>query len=112
MKTRLATIVAASIALSFAAQSSWAEDAAGPKDADTSAPVDCSTAQSDLAHLKHEKKSTVERIGKGVSAIFPIGLVVHTAKGTEDDTMEMASGDYNDAIDARIAQIQKACGLN
>ena len=33
MKTRIATIVAATIALSFAVQSSWAEEAA----------VDCST---------------------------------------------------------------------
>ena len=102
MKTRIATIVAAAIALSFAAQNAWSEEAA----------VDCSTAQADLAHLKHEKLSTTERMAKGVSAILPISLVVHTAKGTEKETMEMATGDYNDKIDARIAEIKKACGLN
>jgi hypothetical protein len=53
MKTRIATIVAAAIAPSFAAQNSWSEDA----------PVDCSTAQEDLSHLKHEKLSTMERMG-------------------------------------------------
>ena len=112
MKNHLATIVAATIALSFGAQSSWAEDKGGPKDADTSAPVDCSTAKEDLAHLKHEKKSTVERIGHGVTSILPIGLVVHAVKGTEGQSLKMASGDYNDKIDARIAQIQKACDLD
>ena len=102
MKTRIATIVAAAIALSFGAQNSWSEEAA----------VDCSTAQEDLAHLKHEKMSTTERMEKGVEAVFPISLVVHAAKGTEGKTMKMATGDYNDKIDARIAEIQKACGLD
>lgn len=102
MKTRIATIVAATITLSFAAQSSWSEEAA----------VDCSTAQADLAHLKHEKLSTMDRIGKGVESIVPISLVVHAAKGTEGKNVKMATGDYNDKIDARIAQIQKACGLD
>ena len=102
MKTRIATIVAAAIALSFAAQNTWSEEAA----------VDCSTAQEDIAHLKHEKLSTTERMEKGVAAVFPISLVVHTAKGTEGKTMKMATGDYNDKIDARIAEIQKACDLD
>lgn len=101
MKTRIAIIVATVITLSFAAQTSWAEDAA----------VDCSTAQEDLAHLKHEKLSTGERMKAGVKAIFPISLVVHTAKGTEKETMEMATGDYNDKIDERIAEIKAACDL-
>ena len=102
MKTRIATIIAATIALSFAAQNAWSEEAA----------VDCSTAEADLAHLQHEKLSTVERMGKGVEAIFPISLVVHTAKGTEGKTVKMATGDYNKKIDERIAEIKKACGLN
>ena len=101
MKTRIATIVAAAIALSFAAQNSWSEDAA----------VDCSTAQEDLAHLKHEKLSTTERMDKGVEAVFPISLVVHTAKGTEGKTVKMATGDYNKKIDERIAEIKETCGL-
>ena len=101
MKTRIATIIAATIALSFSAQSAWSH---GPG-------VDCSTAEADLAHLKHEKLSTAERMGKGVEAIFPISLVVHTAKGTEGKTVKMATGDYNKKIDERIAEIKEACGL-
>ena len=101
MKTRIATIVAAAIALCFAAQNAWSH---GPG-------VDCSTAEADIAHLKHEKLSTTERMGKGVQAVFPISLVVHVAKGTEGETMKMATGDYNKKIDERIAEIKKACGL-
>lgn len=108
MRTRIATIVTAAFVLSFTAPGAWSEEAAVSSE---DAAVDCSTAQDDLARLNHEKLSTAERIGKGVSAIVPISLVVHTVKGTEDDTMKMATGDYNDKIDARIAEIKAACGL-
>jgi len=102
MNARKATFIATAISLSFAAQNAWAEKAA----------VDCSTAEDDLAHLQHEKLSTGERMKAGVKAVFPISLVVHTVKGTEKETMEMATGDYNDKIDARIAEIKETCGLN
>ena len=54
----------------------------------------------------------MERMGKGVEAIFPISLVVHTAKGMEGKTVKMATGDYNKKIDERIAEIKETCGLN
>ncbi len=73
--------------------------------------VDCSTGQEDLSRLKHEKLSTMERMGKGVEAIFPISLVVHAAKGTEGKTVKMATGDYNKKIDERIVEIKKTFGL-
>ena len=41
------------------------------------AAVNCDTAQADIAHLQHEKKSTDERIAKGVFSIMPIGLAPH-----------------------------------
>ena len=41
--------------------------------------VNCDTAQQDLAHLQHEKKSTEERMLLGVTSIMPIGLVLNTA---------------------------------
>lgn len=75
------------------------------------APISCTNAQADIVHLEHEKKSTVERITKGVTAILPIGLVLNLAKGTEDDAVQMATGEYNDRIDVRIAEIKDTCGL-
>lgn len=74
-------------------------------------PIDCSKAKEDLTHLRHEKLSTLERMTKGVSAIMPIGLVVHTLTGTETQTMEMATGEYNKKIDERIVEIVHKCGV-
>ena len=76
------------------------------------AAVDCSTAQQDITHLQHEKKSTDERKMKGVFAIMPLGIVVNTASSAEsktDPNKEMQIDEYNKKIDERIAEIKKAC---
>ncbi len=73
--------------------------------------IDCANAPQQLAHLEHEKKSTIERIGKGVTSIMPVGLVLNLLKGTEKEHLEMATGEYNDRIDAHIAEIKKACDI-
>jgi len=74
--------------------------------------VNCDTAHADIVYLEHEKKSTLERVAKGVSSVMPIGLVMHTATGTEDDSIAIATGDYNKRIDMRIAEIKDACGID
>ncbi len=79
--------------------------------AEAAHPTNCATAHEDIAHLEHEKKSTVERMAKGVSAIMPLGFVLHSVTGTEKDTVEMATGDYNRRIDMRIAEIKDACRI-
>ncbi len=73
--------------------------------------VDCANANADIAYLEHEKKSTVERMAKGVTSIMPIGLVLNVVKGTEKESVEMATGDYNKKIDQRIAEIKDTCGI-
>jgi len=42
---------------------------------------------------------------------MPIGLVMHLVKGTEKDSVEMATGKYNKRIDMRIAEIKDTCGI-
>ncbi len=79
--------------------------------AEAAHPTNCAIAHEDIAHLEYEKKSTVERMAKGVSAILPIGLVLHMATGTEDDAVEIATGEYNKRIDMRIAEIKDTCGI-
>lgn len=79
--------------------------------AQASHEVDCATANEDINRLRHEKVSTGERMLKGATAIMPIGLVVHTVTGTEQKTMEMASGEYNEKIDQRILEIVHECGI-
>ncbi len=79
--------------------------------AEAQSRVNCATANADIAHLEHEKKSTLERMAKGVSAIMPIGLVLNLVKGTEKESVEMATGEYNKRIDMRIAKIKDTCGI-
>ena len=74
-------------------------------------PTNCATAHGDIAHLEHEKKNTIERIAKGVTAIMPIGLALNLVKGTEKESLEMATGEYNKRIDMRIAEIKDTCGI-
>lgn len=74
-------------------------------------PINCKTAEGDIRMLMHEKAHVEEQIMNGVTAITPAGLVVGLATGTEDDKMKVASGEYNEKIDARIEEIKKHCGL-
>lgn len=74
-------------------------------------PVDCSTADGDLRLLQQEKANVAERIVEGVTSIYPAGLVLGVVMGTETTKVKVAIGDYNKAIDQRIAQIKDECGV-
>lgn len=75
------------------------------------ASVNCDTAKEDLATLEAEKKSTLVQIEKGVASISPGGIVLGTVAGTRDENKEIATGDYNERIDAHIALIKSTCGI-
>ncbi len=75
------------------------------------APVNCTTAESDLKTLQAEKVSTAKQIEDGVTAITPIGLVAGAASGTEKGKLQIASGDYNEMIDQKVVQIKSTCGI-
>jgi hypothetical protein len=72
-------------------------------------PVDCATAPGDLRVLNSEKASTASKIGNGISMIAPIGLVAGLVTGTEKTKYEVTTGEYNTALDTKIAQIKAAC---
>ncbi len=74
--------------------------------------VNCDTAQDDIAKLQAEKKSTLEQMEKGVTSIAPAGFVLNTLAGTEGESQEIASGEYNKRIDAHIALIKSTCGID
>jgi len=74
-------------------------------------PVDCATAQSDIALLQREKSNVEEQLAMGVSAVLPLGMVVGAATGTERTKAQVATGEYNEMIDRKIAQIRVECGL-
>ena len=72
-------------------------------------PVNCTQAPGDLRVLDSEKASTASKIGNGISMIAPIGLVAGLVTGTEKTKYEVSTGEYNKALDAKIAQIKAAC---
>lgn len=74
-------------------------------------PVNCATAPGDLRALEAEKTHVGEQIAAGVTAVVPVSLVVNVAKGTEKDHFTVASGKYNDMLDAKIAEIKSTCML-
>jgi hypothetical protein len=73
--------------------------------------IDCRTADGDIRVLQSEKANVAQRIAEGATAIYPAGLVVGVATGTEGTKLSVATGDYNQMIDARIADIRAKCGL-
>jgi hypothetical protein len=73
--------------------------------------IDCAHADGDLRMLQHEKAWVGERIVEGVTAIYPASLVVGLVMGTEGTKIRVATGDYNKAIENRIAQIKRTCGI-
>src|SRR5271155_1948428 len=72
-------------------------------------PVNCATADGDLRVLNNEKRTTADKIGNGISMIAPIGLVAGLVTGTEKTKYEVTTGEYNKALDTKIAQIKAAC---
>jgi hypothetical protein len=72
-------------------------------------PVSCATAPGDLRVLNSEKATTASRIGNGISMVAPIGLVAGLVTGTEKTKYEVTTGEYNKALDTKIAQIKAAC---
>jgi hypothetical protein len=79
--------------------------------ANPNAPINCATAQGDLRTLQSEKANVAERIAEGVTSIYPASLVVGVAAGTEGTKLQVATGDYNKMIDARMAEIKQTCGI-
>jgi hypothetical protein len=66
------------------------------------------TAQAQF-DLNSEKATTASKIGNGVSMIAPIGFVAGLVTGTEKTKYEVSTGEYNKALDTKIAQIKAAC---
>ena len=79
--------------------------------ADLAKPIDCSSATADVATLTGEKARTSQEIEDGASSIIPIGAVAHMFGGSEKDSFEIGTGEYNKKLDAKIAEIQQQCDM-
>ena len=73
--------------------------------------IDCSTATADIKTLTSEKVRTSQKIEAGVGAIVPVGAVAHMFGGSEKESFEIATGEYNKKLDAKIAEIKQQCNL-
>jgi hypothetical protein len=74
-------------------------------------PIDCKYAEGDLRALNSERAHTMDQIADGVTSISPVGAVAGLLEGTEGTKIKVATGDYNKAIDKRIADIKSKCGV-
>ena len=109
---RLATIAALASLLVFGSLGGCAlGQKEAMKEASTSMPVDCRTAEGDIRILQNEKAYLVERAAEGFSAVTPPGAILGILTGTELTKVEVAIGVYDERLDQRIAQIKAECGL-
>jgi hypothetical protein len=74
-------------------------------------PIDCRTAEGDLRMLQSEKANVAQQIANGVTAIVPAGAIIGIVTGTEGDKFKVATGDYNNMIDQKIAEIKQKCNI-
>jgi len=79
--------------------------------ASLAAPIDCATAAADIKTLTSEKARTSQEIEDGASSIIPIGAVAHMFGGSEKESMEIGTGEYNKKLDEKIAAIKKQCNM-
>jgi hypothetical protein len=68
-------------------------------------------AEGDIRMLQSEKASVAQQAAMGVSAVAPAGIVVGLVTGTEKTKGRVATGEYNKALDAKIAEIKSTCNL-
>ncbi len=74
-------------------------------------PIDCRTAPGDLRVLQNEKAHVAQQLAMGVTAVYPASLIMGVLTGTEGTKLQVATGQYNQMIDQKIAQIEATCGV-
>lgn len=78
---------------------------------DVAKPVNCATAEGDIRVLESEKAHVAQEMASGVFSFVPAAIVYGVVTGTEEERLEIAGGEYNEKIDAKIAEIKAACGV-
>ena len=103
-----------SLVISLALLSGCAAQAPAPEQqvqANLAKPIDCSTAAADIRTLTSEKARTSQEIENGASSIIPVGAVAHMFGGSEKDSLEIGTGEYNKKLDAKISEIRTQCNV-
>jgi hypothetical protein len=74
-------------------------------------PVNCQTAQQDIATLESEKASVGKQVVAGAGSIVPTLAVTGILMGDYKNRVQVATGKYNDDIEAKITEIRRTCGI-
>ena len=74
-------------------------------------PINCATADGDIRVLQGEKAHVAQQVVEGVTALFPAGAVLGIITGVEGTKLRVAVGEYDRAIDKRIAEINEECDV-
>jgi hypothetical protein len=74
-------------------------------------PVNCDVAEGDIRVLESEKAHIARQVVAGVTSLVPAGIVLGLVTGTTGTKLRVATGEYNQKIDERIANIKRTCGV-
>ncbi len=75
-------------------------------------PIDCQSAQSDIAALEADKASKAAQAAEGMKFALPTTIIMGTITGTAGAEYEVGTGEYNRKIDERIGNIKSTCKLD
>lgn len=75
------------------------------------APVNCATAETDIAALEAAMPSRRERVRSAVQSATPVGAVKGVVTGTYDDRVAVLTGATEEELSARINEIRSECGI-
>lgn len=78
---------------------------------DLEKPIDCSTAQQDIQILESEKASSTQQALAGVKMVVPASAARGILHRDYLNRGEVATGEYNRDIDAKIKEIKTNCGI-
>ena len=73
--------------------------------------VNCTTAESDIQVLESERASTAKQILAGVRSVVPIAAATGLLLGDYRDRLQVATGEYNNALELKIEYIKKTCRI-
>jgi hypothetical protein len=73
-------------------------------------PINCATSEGDIRVLESEKAHVARQVIAGVTSLVPAGIVVGLVTGTAATKARVATGEYNQKIDERVAEIKRTCG--
>jgi uncharacterized lipoprotein YajG len=73
-------------------------------------PVNCQTADADIAALEAAIPSRGERARSAVGTLTPVGLVAGVATGSYRDRAAVLTGRTAGELTARVQEIRQTCG--